>query len=52
MFNRNADRPFRLDTRFIKSPTAIDAPQQRYSDGPGAYGLSLLVRAHDLGRTL
>ena len=44
MFNRNADRPFRLDTRFIKSPTAIDAPQQRYSDGPGAYGLSLLVR--------
>ena len=49
MFNRNADRPFRLDTRFIKNLTAIDAPQQRYSDGPGAYGLSLLVRRASWG---
>ena len=49
MFNRNADRPFRLDARFIKNLTAIDAPQQRYSDGPGAYGLSLLVRRASWG---
>ena len=35
------DRPFRLDTSFVKNVTETG----RYSDGPGAYGLSLLVRA-------
>ena len=40
MVERNPDRPFRLDAAFVK---AVTEPG-RYSDGPGAYGLSLLVR--------
>ncbi len=45
MVDRNPDRPFRLDAAFVKNVTEPG----RYSDGPGAYGLSLLVRATTWG---
>ena len=40
MTQKKNDRPFRLSTVYVKGLTEPG----RYSDGPGAYGLSLLVR--------
>ena len=45
MPQKKNDRPFRLSTVYIKGLTEPG----RYSDGPGSYGLSLLVRRTSWG---